>query len=88
MTTMMLDRWSWWCCHWKRLMDRSDLKADILVGTLQLHYNAVLYNAVLYITRSPRRSQLFFQYTMCENVSRWSQYTQCKLWKSYYLCIP
>ena len=41
-------------------------------NTLRLHYNAVLY------TRSPRGFQIFFKY-MCENVSRRSQYTQCKL---------
>jgi len=55
--------------------------------TLRLHYNAVLYNTDSIITRSPHGSQIFFQYTMCENVSRWSRYTHCKLWKSYSLCI-
>ena len=39
------------------------------------------------ITRSPHGSQIFFQYTVCENISRRSRYTQCKLWKSYSLCI-
>ena len=56
-------------------------------STLRLYYNAVLYNADTITTRSPRGSHIFFQYTMCENVSRRSQYTQCKLWNSYYLCI-
>jgi len=37
--------------------------------TLRLHYNAGLYNAD----------------TVCENISRWSRYSQCKLWKSYSL---
>jgi len=32
--------------------------------TLRLHYNAVLYNSDTIITRSPRCSQIFFQYTM------------------------
>ena len=59
----------------------------ILLNTLRLHYNAVLHNADSIITWSPRGSQIFFQYTMCENVSRRSRYTQCKLWKSYSLCI-
>ena len=59
----------------------------ILLNTLRLHYNGVLYNADSIITWSPHGSQIFFQYTMCENVSRRSRYTQCKLWKSYSLCI-
>ena len=49
------------------------------VNTLRLHYNAVLYNADSIRTRSLRGSQIFFQYTMCENASRRSWYTQCKL---------
>ena len=55
--------------------------------TLRLHYNAVLYNADSIITRSPRGSQIFSQYNMCENVSRRSRFTQCKLCNSYSLCI-
>jgi len=51
-----------------------------LYCTLRLHYNAVLYNADSIITRSPRGSQIFFQYTVCENVSRGLRYTQCKLY--------
>jgi len=35
-------------------------------------YNAVLYNADSIIT-SPRGSQVFFQYTVCESVSRRSR---------------
>ena len=46
-----------------------------------------LYTATPYITRTSLGSQIFFQYNVCENVSRWSPYTQCKLWKSYSLCI-
>ena len=36
---------------------------------------------------SPRGSQIFSQYNLCENVSRRSWYTQSKLWKSYSLCM-
>jgi len=32
------------------------------ITTLRLHYNAVLYNTDPIITRSPRGSQIFFQY--------------------------
>jgi len=39
------------------------------------------------IMRSTRGFQIFFQCTMCENGTRRSRYTQCKLWKSYSLCI-
>ena len=39
------------------------------------------------ITRSLRGSQMFFQNTRCESVSRRSRYTQCKLGKSYSLCF-
>ena len=44
-------------------------ETSYVLYTLQLHYNAVLYNAVLYnvdsiITRSPRGSQIFFQYNV------------------------
>ena len=49
-----------------------------------VHFNSIITRS--YITRSPGCSQIFFQY-MCENVSRRSWYTQCKLWKSYSLCI-
>ena len=55
--------------------------------TLRLHYSAVLYNADTILTWSPRCSQIFLQYTVCENISRRSRYTQCKLWKSFSLCI-
>ena len=48
---------------------------SLFLHTLRLHYNRVLYPADSIITRSPRGSQLFFQYTMCENVSRLSRYT-------------
>ena len=36
----------------------------IFCSTLQLHYNAVLYKADSIITRSPRGSQIFFQYNV------------------------
>ena len=42
--------------------------------TLRLHYNA---DSI--ITWSKGGSQIFVQYTMCENISRRSWYTQCKL---------
>ena len=60
-------------------------KYTFIVSTLRLHYKAVLYNPNSIIKQSPRGSQIFFQYTVCENVSRRSRYTQCKLWKLYSL---
>ena len=37
--------------------------------TLRLHYNAVLYNADSIITRSPRGSQIFFQYKCQQTIA-------------------
>ena len=75
-----------WMSFWSNL---KSVKQYIIpmVATLRLHYNSVLYNADSIITRSPHGSQIFSQYNMCENISRRSRYTQCKLWKSYSLCI-
>ena len=55
--------------------------------------NAVLFDANPIITWSPLGPKVFFQYNMCENVSRRSitlnipLYKQSKLWKSCSLCI-
>jgi len=51
----------------------------IFCGTLRLHYNVVLYTADSIIMRSLCGSQLFSQFNVFENVSRQSQYTQCKM---------
>ena len=48
--------------------------------TFRIHCDSI-------ITRTLRGFQIFSQYNVCENVSRWLRYTQCKLWKSYSLCI-
>ena len=51
----------------------------VKVDTLRLHYKAVLYNADSIIKWYQRGSQIFYLYNVCENVSRPSRYTQCKL---------
>ena len=70
----------WGSCYCSVLKYIYIEKNKIFSHTLRLHYNAFLYNADSIITRSPRGSQIFIQYTMCEHVSRQSRYTQCKLW--------
>jgi len=54
---------------------------------IQKYVQGYLSPADIIITWSPHGSQIFFHYNMCENVSRRSRYTQCKLWNSYSLCI-
>ena len=58
---------------------------NCLDRTFQVHCNSIITRS--YITRSLLGSQIFFQYTVCENVSGRQRYTQCKLRKSYYMCI-
>ena len=56
-----------------QLLKRSQV-SNFKQSTMRHHYNADTI-----IMRSPCGSQILFQYTVWENISRWSRYTQCKL---------